>query len=157
VLGPNPVSVPSKSKYIALNGVWYLILLVTEAGSKERPSNLTVLAPESVAASWKQCEHEPRQAASLKSKLKNLTFLTIKFSVLGVIIPWGDALSVVASAFAERPIIKAPFIYAVPSTVWSVSEYSIPANRLSAVLKLTHLTSPTVSKIAPFLPFLYPV
>jgi hypothetical protein len=48
-------------------------------------------------------------------------------------------------------MIRAPLIYAVPSGVFPDTEYSIPAIKLSAVLKLMHLTSPTFSKIAPFL------
>jgi hypothetical protein len=49
---------------------------------------------------------------------------------------------------------KAPLIYAVPSIVYPVIEYSSPATKLSATLKFSHLTSPTFSAIAPFLPFL---
>ena len=67
--------------------------LETDALSKVSLLNLTVLAPESVAAGWKQCEHELRAAAWFQSKLKNFTPSTLKFSVLGPMIPKGDAYS----------------------------------------------------------------
>jgi len=40
-----------------------MILLGTVASSNFKPENVTVLAPESVAASWKQWEQDPIAAA----------------------------------------------------------------------------------------------
>jgi hypothetical protein len=48
---------------------------------------LTVLAPESVAAEWKQWEHVPRAAALLKFMSWNTTFLIVNPFDLGPIIP----------------------------------------------------------------------
>jgi len=96
---PFPVSEPSSSLKIPLNGVYHLILFLTSVNSK--PDILIVLAPLSVAAAWKQWEHVPKAAALFQSKLKNLTPLITKFSVLGVMIPWGciHALSSFSSVF----------------------------------------------------------
>ena len=50
-------------------------------------------------------------------------------------------------------MIRALSTLVVLSPCISVNENSIPARRLSATLKLWKRTSPTLSAIAPFLPF----
>ena len=54
------------------------------------------------------------------------------------------------------PTTVALNIYAMLSLTWFVSENSIPAIRLSAVLKLFQWIFPIVSAIAPFLPHFHP-
>jgi len=85
--------------------------------------------------------------------LKNLEFSILKLSVLGPMKPNGLAFSRYSSVLLVLPIMRALSILVVFSPCISVKENSIPARRLSATLKLWNLTSPTLSAIAPFLPF----
>lgn len=77
--------------------------------------NLIVLAPESVAAGWKQWEQELKAAALPQSQLKNRQLSTLKFSVLGPIIPNGVDRSRASSLLLVLPIIKALSILVVLS------------------------------------------
>ena len=81
----------------------------------------------------------------------------VKFSVLGVMMPWGDELSVALSAFEELPMTRASTILVYPSIMSLETETSIPATLLSAVLKSINSTAPTRSAMAPFLPFFHEV